>query len=256
MIVMQEVYEQQKELILLAERVVLATLGFNFSVYHPYKPLVEAIKRIKVAQNSLAQVAWNFVNDGLEKQKKACGGDVTQRTYFMDDDDLIERELEDGIELPGESEKNKQDRIHNWSKPSNQVDDDIEDEQYHSNRKQKCYKCRQKGHIIKNCIMKKEEHVEGTKKPGNIGETATLGNKEIMTAKPTVSLKYPKWIQFSTKFMVKGTDQGHWDDICKLDDQMKLLFTYGVGEVVIKNGNEKYLIPGVYYAPEVTLNVL
>nr|GEW50662.1 reverse transcriptase domain-containing protein [Tanacetum cinerariifolium] len=60
------------------------------------------------------------------------------------------------------------------------------------NRKQKCYKCRQMGHIIKNCPMKKKEHVEGTKKPGNIGETATLANKEIMTAKPTVSLKYPE----------------------------------------------------------------
>nr|GEX54502.1 ARID DNA-binding domain-containing protein [Tanacetum cinerariifolium] len=104
--------------------------------------------------------------------------------------------------------------------------------------------------------MKKKEHVEGTKKPGNIGETATLANKEIMIAKPSVSLKYPEWIHFSTKCMVKGTYQGHWDDICKLDDKMKFLFTYGVGEVVIKNGDEKYLIPGVYYAPEVTLNVL
>ncbi|XP_039065012.1 cyclin-T1-5-like isoform X3 [Hibiscus syriacus] len=61
----REVYEQQKELILLGERVVLATLGFDFNVYHPYKPLVEAIKKFKVAQNALAQVAWNFVNDGL-----------------------------------------------------------------------------------------------------------------------------------------------------------------------------------------------
>nr|GFB54633.1 ARID DNA-binding domain-containing protein [Tanacetum cinerariifolium] len=104
--------------------------------------------------------------------------------------------------------------------------------------------------------MKIKEHVEVTKKPDNIGETATLANKEIMTAKPTVSLKYPEWIHFSTKCMVKGTDQGHWDDICKLVDQMKFLFTYGVGEVVIKNGDEKYLIPRVYYAPEVTLNVL
>nr|GEX43843.1 ARID DNA-binding domain-containing protein [Tanacetum cinerariifolium]GEX43853.1 ARID DNA-binding domain-containing protein [Tanacetum cinerariifolium] len=99
------------------------------------------------------------------------------------------------------------------------------------NRKQKCYKCRQREHIIKNCPMKKKEHVEGTKKPGNIGETATLANKEIMTAKPTLSLN-------------------------KLDDQTKFLFTYGVGEVMIKNGDEKYLIPGVYYAPKVTLNVL
>ncbi|XP_072987672.1 cyclin-T1-3-like [Typha latifolia] len=61
----KEVYEQQKELILLGERLVLATLGFDLNVYHPYKPLVEAIKKFKVAQNALAQVAWNFVNDGL-----------------------------------------------------------------------------------------------------------------------------------------------------------------------------------------------
>ncbi|KAF5736240.1 cyclin-T1-4 [Tripterygium wilfordii] len=61
----KEVYEQQKELILIGERVVLATLGFDLNVHHPYKPLVEAIKKFKVAQNALAQVAWNFVNDGL-----------------------------------------------------------------------------------------------------------------------------------------------------------------------------------------------
>ncbi|XP_004505339.1 cyclin-T1-5-like isoform X2 [Cicer arietinum] len=61
----KEVYEQQKELILLAERVVLATLGFDLNVQHPYKPLVEAIKKFNVAKNALAQVAWNFVNDGL-----------------------------------------------------------------------------------------------------------------------------------------------------------------------------------------------
>lgn len=61
----KEVYEQQKELILVGERVVLATLGFDLNVQHPYKPLVEAIKKFKVAQNALAQVAWNFVNDGL-----------------------------------------------------------------------------------------------------------------------------------------------------------------------------------------------
>ncbi|KAJ8534329.1 hypothetical protein K7X08_007653 [Anisodus acutangulus] len=61
----KEVYEQQKELILSGERVVLATLAFDLNVHHPYKPLVEAIKKFKVAQNALAQVAWNFVNDGL-----------------------------------------------------------------------------------------------------------------------------------------------------------------------------------------------
>lgn len=66
----KEVYEQQKEIILIGERVVLATLAFDFNVHHPYKPLIEAIKKFKVAQyalgqQALAQVAWNFVNDGL-----------------------------------------------------------------------------------------------------------------------------------------------------------------------------------------------
>nr|XP_011465539.1 PREDICTED: cyclin-T1-3-like [Fragaria vesca subsp. vesca] len=50
----KEVYELQKELILTSERVVLGTLAFYFNVHHPYKLLVEAIKKFKVAQNALA----------------------------------------------------------------------------------------------------------------------------------------------------------------------------------------------------------
>ncbi|GJS54948.1 ARID DNA-binding domain-containing protein [Tanacetum coccineum] len=151
------------------------------------------------------------------------------------------------------------------------------------NRRQKCYKCRQRGHIIKNCPIKEKKHVDGTEKSSGTSETAETVSKQLMTAKPTVSLKYPEWIHFSTKCMIEGTDKGHWDEIwyisndtnihlCsklnlfgnikekfavrKLEDQMKFLFTYGLGEVVIINGDEKYLIPGVYYAPEVTLNIL
>lgn len=45
----------------------LATLGFDLNIQHPYKPLVEAIKKFNVAKNALAQVAWNFVNDGYDK---------------------------------------------------------------------------------------------------------------------------------------------------------------------------------------------
>ncbi|XBH55161.1 hypothetical protein VPH35_077301 [Triticum aestivum] len=61
----KEVYEQQKKLLLIGERAVLITLDFDFNVHHPYKPLVEAIKKLKIAQKELAQVAWSFVNDGL-----------------------------------------------------------------------------------------------------------------------------------------------------------------------------------------------
>ncbi|XP_039839420.1 cyclin-T1-4-like isoform X2 [Panicum virgatum] len=62
----KEIYDKQKELILLGERVVLVTLGFDLNIHHAYKPLVEAIRKFKVVQKSaLPQVAWNFVNDGL-----------------------------------------------------------------------------------------------------------------------------------------------------------------------------------------------
>eukprot|EP01018_Ginkgo_biloba_P035118 Gb_10896 [translate_table: standard] len=61
----KEFYEKQKGLVLFAEKVVLKNLGFDLNVHHPYKPLVAAIKKFKVAQNALVQVAWNFVNDGL-----------------------------------------------------------------------------------------------------------------------------------------------------------------------------------------------
>ncbi|WVZ86876.1 hypothetical protein U9M48_033594, partial [Paspalum notatum var. saurae] len=234
----KEVYEQQKELILLGERVVLVTLGFDLNVHHPYKPLVEAIKKFKVAQNALAQVAWNFVNDGnqmlelyeqnrvapplsqgndtegssasvanqrapgtapgaadeppahehhqahgqpsqqnmsghhgydyphpdkqntripqneardgtansnegpnvsssmmdamkkinkdkvkaaLEKRRKSKG-DVSRKVDVMDDDDLIERELEHGVELAAEDEKIKQERRQSWPRPLHRED--------------------------------------------------------------------------------------------------------------------------------------
>lgn len=62
--VLQEIIEEQKDLVLAGERLLLTTLGFDLNIHHPYKPLVAAIKKFKVAQNTLAQVAWNFVNDG------------------------------------------------------------------------------------------------------------------------------------------------------------------------------------------------
>jgi cyclin T len=64
----QEVYEKQKELLLIGERVVLVTLDFDLNIHHPYKPLVKAIEKFnKVAQKALAQAAWSFVNDGYAK---------------------------------------------------------------------------------------------------------------------------------------------------------------------------------------------
>ncbi|GJY32978.1 ARID DNA-binding domain-containing protein [Tanacetum coccineum] len=44
--------------------------------------------------------------------------------------------------------------------------------------------------------------------------------------------------------------------ISNLENQKKFLFTYGMGEVIIKPVFQAYLIPGVYFAPEVSLNIL
>ncbi|MCO5572841.1 hypothetical protein L7F22_026600 [Adiantum nelumboides] len=61
----KEIYAHEKEQVLLAENVVLQTLGFDLNVIHPYKRLVTAVKRLKFTEKSLAQVAWNFLNDTL-----------------------------------------------------------------------------------------------------------------------------------------------------------------------------------------------
>lgn len=63
------------------------------------------------------------VRAALEKLRKARGGDVSRRTEFVDEDDLIEPELEDGVEMAAESEKRKP----SWSKPSNLDDNEVED---------------------------------------------------------------------------------------------------------------------------------
>ncbi|GJV34050.1 ARID DNA-binding domain-containing protein [Tanacetum coccineum] len=92
-----------------------------------------------------------------------------------------------------------------------------------------------------------------------------------------------EFIHFNTDGILKGTDQGSWDDfwylsrstdkhycsnlsmfcnikenflVSNLENQKKFLFTYGMGEVIIKPVFQAYLIPGVYFAPEVSLNIL
>jgi cyclin T len=60
----QDVYEVEKEKMLLGKKLVFTTLDFDINIQHPYKPLVVAIRKFQVATNTLAQVAWNFMNDG------------------------------------------------------------------------------------------------------------------------------------------------------------------------------------------------
>ncbi|XVE69834.1 hypothetical protein DITRI_Ditri10aG0023500 [Diplodiscus trichospermus] len=60
----REIYDKQKELILIGERLLLATIAFDLDIQLPYKPLVAAVKKLDNFPN-LLKVAWNFVNDWL-----------------------------------------------------------------------------------------------------------------------------------------------------------------------------------------------
>jgi cyclin T len=62
--------EQQRDVILCAERSLLHTLGFHFHAEHPYKHLLRIVKQMSEEKvipekdaRDLAQVAWNFAND-------------------------------------------------------------------------------------------------------------------------------------------------------------------------------------------------
>nr|GEU96463.1 ARID DNA-binding domain-containing protein [Tanacetum cinerariifolium] len=78
------------------------------------------------------------------------------------------------------------------------------------------------------------------------------GIKEgFKTTKPTIMLKYPESINFSTTCMIKELTMQIG---MTYENQKKFLFTYGIGEVLIEDGGQGYLVPGVNYALEVTLN--
>ncbi|GKC61615.1 ARID DNA-binding domain-containing protein [Tanacetum coccineum] len=134
----------------------------------------------------------------------------------------------------------------------------------------RCFKCKELGHIIKFCPNNKKKYKK-TRMEG------------IEAPKPTVMVTYPETIHFSTTSMIKDTDLTTWDEIwyvsdkldrhvcykldffcnikenftvTNLENQRKFLFSYGMGEILIEQGRNKLIIPGVCYTPEVTLNIL
>ncbi|GJT96921.1 ARID DNA-binding domain-containing protein [Tanacetum coccineum] len=138
-----------------------------------------------------------------------------------------------------------------------------------------CFKCRGLGHFADACSQKNAKIMQKQEKE-EIAATPPL-------PEPKVSLKYPEFVHFKTIGILDGTDKGTWDDfwylsntsnkhmtanldfflnikeeflVEKLEKPKKFLFSYGIGEVMIKYGEGTYEIPGVYYTPEVTLNIL
>ncbi|XP_057419141.1 cyclin-T1-3-like [Lotus japonicus] len=63
----QEIYNSRKELIILAEKLVLATLNFTFEILHPYDFLTAYVTTLAikpVEKSKVVRVAWDLANDG------------------------------------------------------------------------------------------------------------------------------------------------------------------------------------------------
>ncbi|XP_010538102.1 PREDICTED: cyclin-T1-3-like isoform X2 [Tarenaya hassleriana] len=58
----REYYHEFKELILVAERLLLDTIAFDLDIELPYKPLAAALNKLNVRPD-VATAAWNLVND-------------------------------------------------------------------------------------------------------------------------------------------------------------------------------------------------
>ncbi|RZS20952.1 hypothetical protein BHM03_00053511 [Ensete ventricosum] len=61
----KDIFEKQKALILIGERLLLSTLWFDFNIQHPYRPLLNALKKLGITQKEVRHIAWNYVNDWL-----------------------------------------------------------------------------------------------------------------------------------------------------------------------------------------------
>lgn len=70
--------------------------------------------------DAMKKIDKDKVKAALEKRRKSKG-DAGRQVDVMDDDDLIERELEHGVELAAEDEK-KPDRRQSWPHPAHRED--------------------------------------------------------------------------------------------------------------------------------------
>lgn len=78
-------------------------------------------------KEAIKMIDRDKVKAALEKRRKSRG-EMSRKKDVMDEDDLIERELEDGIELAAEDEKNRRERGQSGSKVDNQDDGKVREE--------------------------------------------------------------------------------------------------------------------------------
>nr|GEW45712.1 ARID DNA-binding domain-containing protein [Tanacetum cinerariifolium] len=77
----------------------------------------------------------------------------------------------------------------------------------------KHFQCKQNEHIVKFCPEDNKKEDMATKT--DMSNFARERKEDFKPNKPSVMLKYPESIHFSTTCMIKGTDHANWDDICR-----------------------------------------
>lgn len=84
------------------------------------------------SQDVIKKIDKDKVKAALEKRRKSLGS-MTQKKELMDEDDLIERELEAGVEMAAGSEKNKREQRQSWNKSSNKQE---HEDSYHEKHRE------------------------------------------------------------------------------------------------------------------------
>ena len=56
-------YDEMKNELVTAERLLLKNLGFMVSVQHPHKLIISFLKVLNALDSPLPQQAWNYMND-------------------------------------------------------------------------------------------------------------------------------------------------------------------------------------------------
>nr|GEY48915.1 ARID DNA-binding domain-containing protein [Tanacetum cinerariifolium] len=141
-------------------------------------------------------------------------------------------------------------------------------------RRARCFTCKKRGHVF----------WKGPNKRNKIRNEEQNKMLKPLVTEVEEKLKYPKRVHVITDYMVKGSDNGNWDNIWyitnaykrhmsptkslfkriinrfRMEDveekERKFIFSYGVGETTVETKEGSLVIPNVLYTPEITLNVL
>nr|GEW28099.1 ARID DNA-binding domain-containing protein [Tanacetum cinerariifolium] len=242
----------------------------------------------RIISGSLKILRERLISRSLKRQKRSKPGKRLEREQHLD---FLHKELRRQREAKLGSSirqisrdykeilKKKLDEIMQYNTTLNQPQSTSTAQDKYKNYK--CFQCKQLGHIVKFCPM--DNHNKDMDTKTDLSNFAREGKESFKPSKPSVMLKYLESINFSTKCMIKGTDHANSEDILylsnqtdkhicyklelfynikkdflvnRLENQRKFLFTYGIYEVLIKHSGHRLLVPGVHYAPEVTLNIL